>query len=294
MKYNGMATMNGVIFESEDVFVKTSRARNGEINIRGRQIPDVFGIWPKLSGIPFLRIVIFMIDAFFIRPIMLFDISYFFMIAFMISFSYAVENLINFILLRLNYVDSTILISSEILATGLIFFGVIMFLRLTGIASYHAAEHKTGNYLDTCKKKHLVREDIDFGIEDVKTYSRIHPRCGTNLFVPILVISMIAGLFFDTLLSFLIILIISIELISIASRNQNKKWAQIILKPGLYLQRLTTKECSMDYLKIGIISLDMLLYMEQSGLKKIDISLEKGEEYVSPRRKECTTVQELD
>lgn len=107
---------------------------------------------------------------------------------------------------------------------------------------YHGAEHKTIACLEA---------GLELNVENVKKQTRFHPRCGTSfifitLFISILVmcivpftnvwLRMISGI---ALLP--VMLGISYELIRIAGRYDNL-FTKIVSAPGLYIQRLTTKE----------------------------------------------------
>lgn len=107
---------------------------------------------------------------------------------------------------------------------------------------YHGAEHKTIACLEA---------GFELNVENVKKQTRFHPRCGTSfifitLFISILVmcivpftnvwLRMISGI---VLLP--VMLGISYELIRIAGRYDNL-FTKIVSAPGLYIQRLTTKE----------------------------------------------------
>jgi uncharacterized protein YqhQ len=73
----------------------------------------------------------------------------------------------------------------------------------------------------------------------------------------ILVISRIIGL--------PIIIGVSFELIKWAGKNRARRWVQIIMYPGLQLQRLTTREPSLDQLEVAIAALNSVLAHETPG-----------------------------
>ena len=135
------------------------------------------------------------------------------------------------------------------------------------VFEYHGAEHKT----IACYERGLP-----LTVENVRKQSRFHPRCGTSFIFMILIVSIA----FSTLLSFIMpdfivntrILWIAIkilflpfmmgvgyELIKYAGRHDNVV-VKIISAPGLWMQRLTTKEPSEDaVIEIGIASLNAVI-----------------------------------
>ncbi len=107
---------------------------------------------------------------------------------------------------------------------------------------YHGAEHKTIACLEA---------GLELSVENVKKQVRFHPRCGTSfifitLFISILVMCLVPfDIVWQRMISSIILLPlmvgISYELIRIAGRHDNA-FTRILSAPGLYIQRLTTKE----------------------------------------------------
>lgn len=107
---------------------------------------------------------------------------------------------------------------------------------------YHGAEHKTIACFEA---------GLELTVENVKKQVRFHPRCGTSfifitLFISILVMCFVPfEIVWQRMLSGIILLPvmvgISYELIRIAGRYDNI-FTKILSAPGLYIQRLTTKE----------------------------------------------------
>ncbi len=107
---------------------------------------------------------------------------------------------------------------------------------------YHGAEHKTIACLEA---------GLELNVENVKKQTRFHPRCGTSfifitLFISILVMCIVPfTIVWQRMLSSIILLPlmvgISYELIRLAGKYTNP-FTKILSAPGLYIQRLTTKE----------------------------------------------------
>lgn len=111
---------------------------------------------------------------------------------------------------------------------------------------YHGAEHKT----IFCYEK-----DLELTVENVKKQIRFHPRCGTSFIVIILLISILVGFaipftnpFLRTaakILAIPVVMGVGYELLKFTGRHDNKL-TRIIAAPGLWVQRLTTKEPNED------------------------------------------------
>jgi uncharacterized protein YqhQ len=131
---------------------------------------------------------------------------------------------------------------------------------------YHGAEHKTISCYEA---------GDELTPERASMYSRLHPRCGTSFLLVVMIVSIfgvaIAGLHawwilvLTRIVGIPIIIGVSFELIKAAGRNRARRWVQIIMYPGLQLQRLTTREPSLDQLEVAIAALNSVLAHETPG-----------------------------
>jgi uncharacterized protein YqhQ len=136
---------------------------------------------------------------------------------------------------------------------------------LRRVFQYHAAEHKAINAYE-------AGEPLE--PEIVQRYSLIHPRCGTAFLLWVMVIAVFVFAFFGrpawywlivTRIAFLpLIAGIAYELIRFAGKHQNKV-VMTILAPGLWLQRLTTREPTLDMLEVSIRALREVLLLEEGA-----------------------------
>jgi len=136
---------------------------------------------------------------------------------------------------------------------------------LRRVFQYHAAEHKAINAYE-------AGEPLE--PEIVQRYSLIHPRCGTAFLLWVMVIAVFVFAFFGrpawywlivTRIAFLpLIAGIAYELIRFAARHQNRV-VMTILAPGLWLQRLTTREPTLDQLEVSIRALREVLQLEEGA-----------------------------
>jgi uncharacterized protein YqhQ len=135
---------------------------------------------------------------------------------------------------------------------------------LRRVFQYHAAEHKVINAYE-------AGEELE--PEIVQRYSLIHPRCGTAFLLWVMVIAVFVFAFFGRpawywlvatrVLLLPLIAVLAYELIRFAGRHQNRV-VMTILAPGLWLQRLTTREPSLDQLEVSIRALQEVLLKEES------------------------------
>jgi uncharacterized protein YqhQ len=121
------------------------------------------------------------------------------------------------------------------------------------VLMYHGAEHKAIN-------AHEAGAPMD--VEHVKTYSRLHPRCGTSFLFIVLIISIVLftimpNLGFAINLSYRLLLIpviagISYELLRLSGKYKDSPITKVFIAPGLAFQHLTTKEPTDDMLEVSI------------------------------------------
>ncbi|MCR5213662.1 MAG: DUF1385 domain-containing protein [Eubacterium sp.] len=121
---------------------------------------------------------------------------------------------------------------------------------------YHGAEHKTINCMEA---------GLDLTVENVRKSTRFHKRCGTSFVFIVMLISIFVFMFINTDVLWIrlvsrILLIpfiagISYEFIRYAGRHQNT-CSNILSAPGLWVQRLTTKEPDDTMIEVAIKSVE--------------------------------------
>jgi uncharacterized protein YqhQ len=136
---------------------------------------------------------------------------------------------------------------------------------LRRVFQYHAAEHKAINAYE-------AGEELE--PEVVQRYSLIHPRCGTAFLLWVMVIAVFVFAFFGRpawywLIATRILLLpviagLAYELIRFAGRHRENRIVMTVLAPGLWLQRLTTREPSLDQLEVSIRALREVLQLESA------------------------------
>ena len=121
---------------------------------------------------------------------------------------------------------------------------------------YHGAEHKCIN---------CVENGLDLTVENVRKSSRFHKRCGTSFTFIVVFLSIILFMFIRTdvmvlkvifrLLLIPVIAGISYEFIRFAGKSESKI-VNILSQPGMWLQRITTKEPDDEMIEAGIASVE--------------------------------------
>ena len=139
---------------------------------------------------------------------------------------------------------------------------------------YHGAEHKT----IACYE---AGEELT--VENVRKYSRFHPRCGTSMMFIILIVSIVVfsfvpwkstlGRVFMKVLFLPVVVGIAYEILKYTGRHTNA-CTKIVATPGLWFQRLTTNEPEDDMIEIAIASVNALL-PETTVKKELDCTDEQ-------------------
>ena len=146
------------------------------------------------------------------------------------------------------------------LAVFLLYIWGISFMDgIRRVFQYHGAEHKT---------IHCYEAGQALTVENVQAFPRLHPRCGTNFLLIVMVVAIVFHVFFGwpdlwlRILSRLAVLPIvagvSYEIIRFAGRSENRL-IHILIAPGLWLQYLTTRPPADEMVEVAIESLKAVL-----------------------------------
>ena len=133
---------------------------------------------------------------------------------------------------------------------------------------YHGAEHKT---------IFCYENDEELTVENVRKQSRFHPRCGTSFLVVTLIVSIFVGLFIPTfpgipilrpLLRLLLVPVmvgLGYEFIKLCGKYDNKL-TRFLATPGLWAQRITTREPDDDMIEIAITAMEAVIPEDGSDI----------------------------
>jgi uncharacterized protein YqhQ len=145
------------------------------------------------------------------------------------------------------------------------YLGLISLLPdLRRVFQYHAAEHKAINAYE-------AGEPLE--PEIVQRFSLIHPRCGTAFMLWVMVLAVFVFAFFgrphwywliaERILLLPLIAGLAYELIRFAGKHQGNRLLMTLLAPGMWLQRLTTRQPTLDQLEVSIRALREVLHLEE-------------------------------
>lgn len=141
-----------------------------------------------------------------------------------------------------------------------IFIGYVALISLMKdirrVYMYHGAEHKCIN---------CIEHGMDLTVENVRKSSRFHKRCGTSFLLIVMLVSILFFMFIRVdspilrvvfrLLLIPVIAGVSYEFIRLAGRSDNAV-VNLLSKPGLWLQGLTTNEPDDEMIEVGIASVE--------------------------------------
>ena len=148
-----------------------------------------------------------------------------------------------------------------------IFLGYLVLISrlpdLRRVFEYHGAEHKTIACFEGGEP---------LTPENAQRYSRLHPRCGTSFLLIVMIVAIFVFaplgtpawyiLFPSRVVGIPLVAGIAFEAIKWFGRNRNKRWARVLMWPGLQLQRLTTREPDLSQLAVAIAAMEAVLAVE--------------------------------
>ena len=287
----GQAVLEGVMMKNRDKYAVAVRKPNGEIEIEVEEYKGICGD-RKFAKLPFIRGVFAFIDSLVLgMKVTTYSASFYeeedekpskteeklekmlgskaddIMMTFTVILSVIIAVAL-FMLLPLFLSDllgkyirnASVIAMIEGLIRILIFIGYITGISLMKdikrLYMYHGAEHKCINCIE--KGRPLT-------VKDVKRSSRLHKRCGTSFLLFVVLVSVVVFFFIrvDNMALKLILRIalvpviagISYEIIRLAGRSDNII-VRIISAPGLWMQKLTTKEPDEDMIEVAIASVE--------------------------------------
>lgn len=132
------------------------------------------------------------------------------------------------------------------------------------VFQYHGAEHKAIA---------AYENGVELKPEVAQQFTTQHVRCGTNFLLTVMVVTIFVYSFvgrpaLPLLVASRILLIpvvagLAYEVIRFAARHMDKGWVRALMRPGLGLQRLTTREPTLEQLEVAITSLRAVMTAEQ-------------------------------
>ncbi|MBI4140942.1 DUF1385 domain-containing protein, partial [Candidatus Woesearchaeota archaeon] len=147
------------------------------------------------------------------------------------------------------------------LGAFLSYLGIIGLMKdIKRVFQYHGAEHKTVN---------CYEQKMQLTVSNVKQCSVQHPRCGTSLIVFVIAVSILLfSLIKDPrwyvnigmrILFIPLIAGLSYETLKFSANHKDNKLLKIVITPGLWVQRLTTREPNNKQIEVAIAALQKVL-----------------------------------
>lgn len=278
----GQAVMEGVMMKNQDTYAVAVRKADKEIVVEKKEYK---GICPNktIKNIPFVRGVINFIDSLVLgMSTLTFSASFFeeeeekkpksekkekaemgITVAVSVVLAVVIFMMLPFYvsLFFQQFIESkTIIILIESVLRIAVFIGYILLIsrmeEIHRVFMYHGAEHKCIN---------CIEHGMELNVENVKKSSKEHKRCGTSFLFFILIITIILTLFIrvDSRILRMVLRIaiipvvagVSYEILRLAGRSENMI-INLLSKPGLWLQRLTTAEPDEEMIEVGIASVE--------------------------------------
>jgi uncharacterized protein YqhQ len=154
--------------------------------------------------------------------------------------------------------------------------GISFFGEFKKVFQYHGAEHKS---------IFAYEEGEELTVDNVSRYTTFHPRCGTSFILIVALFAILIYSFSDTLyyvivgtppplikrflLHFALLPIVAggaYELLKLSGRTRNNPITKFLIQPGLWLQRITTREPSPEQMEVAIVALETALGISESKL----------------------------
>src|SRR4029077_20722272 len=132
------------------------------------------------------------------------------------------------------------------------------------VFQYHGAEHKSIA---------AYENGVELTPQTAQQFSTAHVRCGTNFLLTVMVVAIVVyslmprpSLVFVVISRIVLVPVIagvSYEVIRAAAKNIRRPWVRVLMRPGLWLQKLTTREPDRDHLEVAITSLRAVMTADQ-------------------------------
>ena len=155
--------------------------------------------------------------------------------------------------------------------------GISLFGEFKRIFEYHGAEHKS---------IYAYEMGDQLVPERAACHTRFHPRCGTSFILIVALLAVLVYAISDTIYALYtghppallnrfavhftllpIVAGVSYELLKLSGKTRHNAVTKILIQPGLWLQRITTKEPSMDQLEVAIVALEAALGVTESRIE---------------------------
>ncbi len=309
----GQAVLEGVMMKNKDLYAVSVRKPNGEIETETEEYHGILH-GSVLKKIPFIRGIFNFADSLILgMRTLTFSATFYededaketvtdkamnkvfgekaekilmgITVAFSIVLAVAIFILLPYFLSTLfaQYIRNTSLLAVvEGLLRIVIFLAYIIVIcamkDIKRVYMYHGAEHKCIN---------CIEHGHNLTVANVKKASRLHRRCGTSFLLLVMLVSVILFIFirvenpaYRVALRIALIPVIagiSYEIIRLAGRSDNI-FVRIISAPGMWLQRLTTREPDEDMIEVAIKSVEAVFDWKEFLQEQFSVEQKEDDE----------------
>ena len=270
----GQAIIEGVMMKSQDKYAVSVRLQNGKIKTKKQRLKKR----NKLFKAPFFRGFFVLLDTLILgikalswsanqqlekkekitmkEMIFTLVISFLFVILFFIVVPFYLTGLIVGKGILFNLIDGVLRIG-----IFLVYISVISLMKdVKLLFKYHGAEHKAVNCYESGK---------ELNVKNCRKFTTINPRCGTSFLVIVLAISILIFSLIITehwyirlgarIVLMPVIAAVSYEVLKLSSKFNKNIVFKILNAPGLWIQKITTKEPTNKQMEVAITSLKAVL-----------------------------------
>lgn len=289
--YGGQAVIEGVMMRGRTSMAIAVRKPSGGIQVKEDEVGSITRRFPILKW-PLIRGVVALIEALVIGMNALSysasifteeeeeqlgakEIALTIVVAILLSVGLFIALPAFVIRLVQAYISSDILLN---LTEGLIkitfFLGYVVIISfmpdIRRVFEYHGAEHKSINCYEAGK---------ELTVENIRSHSRLHRRCGTSFIVIVLIVSILVFSFFGrpqylqrVLLHLALMPLvagIAYEFIRLAGRKDAPRLFAVLSLPGVWTQYITTREPDDQQIEVAIRSLGAVLAHDQDSMPAV-------------------------
>ncbi len=277
----GQAVIEGVMIRSGDYYITSVRKPDGTITYLEKKIENSEFI-KKIKKILFIGGIYFLYETFKIgietlnysaeassqenekitkkEMIISFSIAFILAIGIFVILPYYLTDLLK---LRSSFVFNLVDGIIKIVFLTLYIFAISLFKDVRRVFEYHGAEHKVVNTYERERKLDL---------DNIKSSSTLHLRCGTNFLFLVMAVSIIFFMMIPSslptitkiILRIILIPLIasaSFEIIRLFNKFPNNIFLKILVSPGLLLQYITTKQPDEMQIEVALHSLNRVLML---------------------------------
>jgi uncharacterized protein YqhQ len=277
VQYGGMAVIEGVMMRGKEDIAVAVRKSDGSIELEKEAVSDLPARYPFLKW-PFLRGTYVLIESMVVGVRILNKSANMsldeeeeelssgeMLVTGLLAFALAI---LLFVVLPTAIVHYSSALLGGVLLQNIVegIIRIVFFLayvwaigrmqEIDRVFMFHGAEHKS---------IFTYEAGEDLTVENARKHSTLHPRCGTSFILIVLVISILVfallgeGSLFYRVWSRLAVLPIvaglGYEFLKLSGKYYQNRWARILIAPGLFLQKLTTREPDDSQLEVALTAL---------------------------------------